>query len=118
MTHTQSSTEKARPFLKGQVVVRSDEAIEAVADKLSSSLLKGIPFGGKDEGIYEEVPAMYAEVAGLRFVLSGYAGEHYVLECFPCPGLPVFGESVSDVDISDHLYRSIGDIENATIELE
>ena len=116
--HTHSSTELARPFLKGQVIIRGNDSIETLAARVSATLLKGLPFGGKDEGIYEEVPAVYADVVGLRFVLSGYAGDHYVLECFPSPDLPSFGDSVSDVDISDHLYRSLGDIENATIEIE
>src|SRR5262245_52948875 len=106
MTQIQSSNDILKPFLIGQVVIRSDEPIELVANRLSSTWLNGVPFGGKDEGIYEEVPAMYAEVVGLRFVLSGFAGKHYLLECFPSPRLPTTEESVSNVDISYHLLRS------------
>ena len=61
---------------------------------------------------------MYAEVAGLRFVLAGYPGEHYVLESLPRPDLPPFGDSVTEVNISDHLLRSVGEIEGAVIGLE
>lgn len=116
--HTHSSSNTSRPFLKGQIVIRCNDSIEELASKISDALLGGVAFGGKSEGIYEEVPAMYAEVAGLRFVLAGYPGEHYVLESFPRPGLPTFGNSVTEVDISDHLLRSVGEIEGVGIDLE
>jgi len=118
MVHTQSSTKPVRPFLKGLVVIHSESSIESLGKHISSILFKGIAFGGRDDEVFQEVPALFVDVLGLRFVLSGYAGKHYVLECFPSPDLPPFGDSVSDVDISDHLRRSLGCIENATIALE
>ena len=115
--HTQLSNNMKRPFLVGQVIIRSEESIESLAEKLSEALLSNVSFGGKEENVCEEIPAMFAEVAGFRFVLAGYPDEHYTLECFPCPGLPPFGDSVANIDISDHILRSIGNIENTTIEL-
>jgi hypothetical protein len=114
--HTHLSTDLDHVFLKGHVVIRCRDSIEDVATKISATLLGGLVFGGKDEGVYEEVPAVYADVIGLRFVLSGYAESHYVLECFPSPRLPESGQHPTDVDISSHLLRSLGNIEGAKID--
>jgi hypothetical protein len=107
-----------RPFLTGDICIRTDYSIEDLSAKISKALLGGIPFGGKHEYIYDEIPAVYAEVLGLRFVLSRNPSEWYVLECSPISALPPFGDKVKDIDISDHLFRSIGDIEGVSIHLD
>jgi hypothetical protein len=105
-------------YLKGMVVVESSESLDKVADRISSTLLAGVRFGGADEHIYEEVPALYADVMGLRFVVSGYPDQWYVLKCSPIDKLNVSKDGGKEVDISEHLMLALGTIENATLSLQ
>ena len=64
----------------------SEKSLEAVAEVISSKLIGGILFVGKDEFIYDQVPAVYAKhlVLGLRVILQGFGGEEgYHLEMYP-----------------------------------
>ena len=64
------------PFLTGVVSMQSELELEVVGKILSKILFGGLEFGGKEEAIHEETPAIYinATILGLAIVLDGYAG--------------------------------------------
>ena len=98
------------------VQINSEKNLEEVASLVSQNLLGGVPFVGKDEYIYDEVPAIYAKrhVLGLRVILQGYGGEDgYLLEILP----KVFqtdgemsGENVT-VDITEFIICALSEVE-------
>jgi hypothetical protein len=65
------------PFLAGIAFFQSDRSIEEMGNILSEHLLGGLPFGGLDLGIRDEIPAMCIEgnIMGLEIVLSGHPGK-------------------------------------------
>jgi hypothetical protein len=82
--------------IEGYVDFESRLEIEEVCDLISRHLLNGMPFGGKNEGYRDEVPALatQGEVFGCGFmVYGGPSFGHiedandqdagYRLECYP-----------------------------------
>ena len=63
-------------YILGVACLKSNLALEEVGQILSEKLFGGIPFGGKDKYIHEEVPAIFISqtVMGLRIVLDGHSG--------------------------------------------
>jgi len=55
---------------------RSTESLESVEVQISEHLFGGISFGGREESLRDEVPAlrMMRDVLGLRVIVHGYAG--------------------------------------------
>jgi len=101
----------------------SEKGLEAVAEIISTKLIGGIPFVGKDEFIYDEVPAVYAEhdVLGLRVILQGFGGEEgYYLGMhprdFPLENKPVDLKKESKVeDITQYIAFLLKDVEQIRI---
>lgn len=64
------------PFIVGAVALKSDLSIEEVGEKIAEKLFGSLKFIGKEEEIYEEVPAVYIapNILGLRIILQGYSG--------------------------------------------
>jgi hypothetical protein len=64
-------------LLKCEVRIVTQLSLEELGEVISLRLLGGIPMGGREEYIYDEVPAIFAEkeVLGARFVLSGEPDE-------------------------------------------
>ncbi len=58
------------PFLVGKVVMQSNLEIEEVGDIISQALFGGVKLGGKDERIYEEVPAIFLHPPILGFSIQ------------------------------------------------
>lgn len=73
------------PDIWGYGIVKSDLSLEEVAAIISEKLFGGLPFGGKDRHIYEEVPAVLigTPIMGMRIVLAAGTPGHYVLEIQP-----------------------------------
>lgn len=74
------------PFFTCALSLQSDKSIEEVGEILSKVLFGGLPFGGKDEFIRDEIPAIYIneDIIGLNVVLYGYGGENgFILEAYP-----------------------------------
>ena len=73
----------------GMSYLKSNLTIEEVGNILSEKLFAGFPFGGKEENIYEEIPAIFIRVPilGLRIVLQGKSGidenSGFALEILP-----------------------------------
>lgn len=88
----------------------SERSLEEVAEIVSAKLLGGIPFIGMEEFIYDEVPAVYAEldVLGLRIILAGYPGEGYQLDMYPRDYPDDFSES-SSVNLSQDFAVNISE---------
>ncbi len=105
------------PFLHACVHVASDEPLESVGRRISAAVLAGLPFGGREEFIYDEVPAIYVreQVLGLRVILQGLGGEHgYYLEVHtttPITSSEGLVDSIAErVDVSENvacLLRSV-----------
>jgi hypothetical protein len=76
MLNTQNS-QPMIPYITGGVKFRSDLTLEEVGEILSRELFGGLPFGGKDESIHEEIPAIFIEptILGLQIILDGYNEE-------------------------------------------
>ncbi|ANF95587.1 hypothetical protein [Paenibacillus bovis] len=74
---------KKYPYFICFVPILSDEDIMGVSKIISDKLVGGLPFGGLEDHIYEEVPAVYIKesILGFELVIQGYGGEEgYVLE--------------------------------------
>lgn len=74
---------KKYPYFVCLLPIVSEEDISGVAKIISDKLVGGILFGGLEDYIYEEVPAVYIKesILGFELVLQGYGGEEgYVLE--------------------------------------
>src|SRR4051812_5840010 len=71
------------PYLFGTVSFASSLALEGIALILSNAL--GINFKKDTEGLYEEIPAYYANVLGLRLAIMPANSEQpeYVLDVLP-----------------------------------
>src|ERR1044071_5349173 len=96
----------------------SEKNLEEVAEIISTKLIGGIPFVGKDEFIYDEVPAVYTkhDVLGLRVILQGFGGEDgYHLGMhprhFPSENKPVDLKQPSKVDdITEFIAYQLKDV--------
>ncbi|TKI52820.1 hypothetical protein FC756_27185 [Lysinibacillus mangiferihumi] len=74
---------KKYPYFICFVPILSEEDIIGVSKIISNKLVSGIPFGGLEDYIYEEVPAVYIKesILGFELVIQGYGGkEGYILE--------------------------------------
>lgn len=74
---------KKYPYFICFVPILSEEDIIGVSKIISNKLVGGIPFGGLEDYIYEEVPAVYIKesILGFELVIQGYGGkEGYTLE--------------------------------------
>jgi hypothetical protein len=103
-------------YLVCNLPIWSNKSLEEVAEIVSSRVLAGIPFIGRDEYIYDEVPAIYAKQnpLGLRIILQGHGGQHgytltmhpadYPLEAEPGP------DEESKGDITDYIASLLKDI--------
>lgn len=70
-------------LLSTRLHLRSSHSLEDTATVISHHIFGGIKFVGRNEYIYDEVPAIYGEksVFGFRIVLQGHGGEEgYILE--------------------------------------
>lgn len=103
-------------YLTCGLALESDKSLEEVGHLIAERLVGGIPFGGKERYIYDEVPAIYAQhdVLGLRIILQGFGGEDgYYLEFRPMD-FPS-GAQVERVDISDYIAFLLSDIPGVQI---
>ncbi|MFN8712951.1 MAG: hypothetical protein ACK5Z2_08865 [Bacteroidota bacterium] len=109
MSHTVT-----KQHIHGSVPFQSNLSITEVGDLISKKVFPDMSFGGLEENIYDEVPAIYIKdnPLGLLIVLQGYQGTTeglgYSLNITPnFNPTSVVGVSFInsiDVDISDYLY--------------
>ena len=112
------------PYLTGQAVIYSEKNLEEVAAILSKALFGGAPFGGKEDYIYDEVPAVYisdkAAPLGLRIILQGNGGKlGYRLELHSDTNLPADqadNATFEPIDLSDYLALLLGDVAGISVK--
>jgi hypothetical protein len=97
-------------YLFASVYIESQLPLEDLADLLSERLCGGIPFGGEDDTVRDEVPAVYTlrDFMGLRFVLYGGDGE-FGLDLKGGPS-HVF-DDLESIDVTSHVVRQLNSIE-------
>ena len=99
------------PYLNCQFAFESESTIDELASLLSRTLLGGIRFTGKEDGIYEQTPALHSEqdVFGHRVILcAGREQNVYLLQVRPGMGLlralsPDEMRRIGRADIGDFL---------------
>lgn len=97
--------------------------LEDLAPQVSDALFGGIAFVGKDEGIWDEVPAMRLanDVMGLRVILGGTAGDDggFTLEIepakFPWDQVPDDAGSNVVCDVSEYMKLVVAQIDGVRI---
>jgi hypothetical protein len=110
-------------FRKAFLFIKSELDIETLGKLISEKLAGGLPFGGLEEYIRDEVPAVYINnILGCRLILLGFPGElGYNLELveyhFPFHFFEE-GKMPPTVDMSGNLYHLLKDIEGITVQLE
>jgi hypothetical protein len=64
------------PHIYGNVNFKSDLSIKEVGSIIGEKIFSGATFGGKENNIYEEVPAIYIDnlMLGFLIVIQGYSG--------------------------------------------
>ena len=93
------------PHIHGSVNFKSDLSIEEVGAIISTKVFSGVQFGGKENNIYEEVPAIYIDnlMLGFLFVIQGYSGIDNKFG-FTLSITPVFSiGSNKDINISEYI---------------
>ncbi|MDQ0227740.1 hypothetical protein [Metabacillus niabensis] len=113
---------KKYPYFTCSLVIFSEEDIFGVAKIISEKLVGGIPFGGLEDYIYEEVPAVYINenILGFELVIQGYGGEDgYILELHPhpCNSRPDDAERVT-IEITSYIASLLEGVENIKVESE
>jgi len=109
--------------LLAYVDFESDEALAEVAARLSESLFGGIPFGGLDEYLRDEVPALrlMRDVLGHRVVLHGFGGrDGYSLDIEGRPSVThsAGAERVESVYVSSLVAGLLSRIEGIVVTYE
>jgi len=100
-----------------KVRIHSEESLEKVASILSEKLFGGLPFGGKDLRIFDEVPALRLEgnFLGLFVAVLGYRGE-YELIVEPRPDA-MTGETGFPMDIGNYIAQMVRSIADWRVEI-
>lgn len=107
--------------IAAMVGFRCDRNLEDAASGLSRALLGGIPFGGLDRFVRDEVPALVCSVPvlGLSIVISGYGGrEGYGLELDSRPGTRSefrVACAEDEVDLSGYVAALISEVPGYSI---
>jgi len=103
----------------------SSMSLEEVGEVVSSRVLGGIPFVGREDYIRDEIPAIYSkpEVFGTRFILMGEPDdEGYYLEADTgrsvLAGLTADQIRTSLVDISSLVAHLLKGVERLTVSVE
>ncbi|MCP3778977.1 hypothetical protein [Paenibacillus sp. MZ03-122A] len=109
---------KKYPYFTCSLPIESEEDIFGVAKIISDKLVGGIPFGGLEDYIYEEVPAVYinANILGFELVIQGYGGDGgYLLEVNPSP----YNESPDDTErVTVEITRYIASLLEGTEKIK
>lgn len=60
-------------FLEADIYLKSSKSLEEVGAILSKELFGGLPFGGRENYIRDEIPAIYIEpeIMGMEIILVG-----------------------------------------------
>ena|SRR5262249_9040745 len=108
-------------YLVAGVEIDSEKSLEEVASLISGHLLGGIPFVGKDQYIYDEIPAVYAshDILGLRVILQGDGGaDGYFLEIYPnrFPDTDEASSDVSSGEMTDYIIFLLSGIEGIRVQ--
>lgn len=97
-----------------QVQLRTSMDLESLGRLLSTTLLGGIPMGGRKEALLDEVPAIYTEgpILGNFFILLGEPDEEgYYIRCLYDPAssgvLSAEEMKACTVDISHAVARQL-----------
>jgi hypothetical protein len=96
----------------------SDRSLEDLATELSIRLFGGIPFVGRDEGIWDEIPALRLKqrFLGLEVVLGGTAGNGggYSLEALVA-NMPAGVPATERADLSEFLGHLLAEIDGVRV---
>lgn len=110
------------PYLTANVLIHSDLTLENVAKILSKTLFAGAPFGGKNDYIYDEMPAVYItekmSPLGLYITLQGYGGKTgYMLQITSIDNLPpaVDHDDFTLLDLSPYITSLLRDVQGITV---
>lgn len=100
------------PILSAYLYINSTLELEEVGIRIASRLVPGLSFGGKEENIRDENPAIFVKgVLGCLLVLDGDSQDGYSLSLEPCRYFRDGTSLVSsrEVDLSGlFLYLLIG----------
>jgi hypothetical protein len=111
------------------VYIKSPLSLEEVAQKVSEAAFACLPFGGRDEYIFDEVAAVYIQThpLGLDVILQGFGGaDGYYLEIrskkFPFRPFDLnapFDLSLSpdSVDITENLLYLLRGVEGINVRV-
>lgn len=111
-------------FRKGFLFIQSDLDIESLGKLISQRIVKGVPFGGLNHYIRDEIPAIYIDdILGCRLILQGFPGEegyNLVLEerTFPHEIFKKTAQKPVEADMSGNLYHLLQDMEGLSVFLE
>jgi len=107
------------PFLRCGLRIVSDMSIEEVGELISRKLFGGLSFGGKEDYICEEIPAIYIkkQLLGIRIILNGFPGKNggYILDLVSDFEYPK-NTKYEEVDLKKYIAVALGDIEGLEID--
>lgn len=91
--------------------------ITEAGEKISEKLFGGIPFGGLEEHICEEVPAVYIkpQILGLEIVIQGYGGQEGYNLGMHLDYEVEYPEDYTDVDISLLVKERLSNIDGLVL---
>ena len=110
------------PFFTCALPIQSDKSLEEVGEILSRVLFGGLPFGGKDKFIRDEIPAIYIDqdLIGLRVILYGYGGEDgFILEIYPSSHIDSLqNDEYSEYKLDRYIANILRNVQGIKVDIE
>lgn len=100
--------EKNNILLGTAVCFKSELEILELGELISKRIFGGLHFGGLDDYICEEIPAIYIDesVLGFQVILNGFREEHYCLHFSLYPSSPsMVGKDILNYNFINNGFR-------------
>lgn len=108
------------PKIKCNLIIYTSLQLEELGNLLSQKIFLNANFGGKEEYIRDEVPAIYFDgLLGLRVILYGYGGDDgYVLEIYTrnIPGKK--SQDDMSYDFKKYIAWLLSDVKEIRLDIE
>ena len=87
------------PRFKGGIAFKTTLTLEELGDIISNKIFAGAQFGGKDQHIYEEIPAVFIMLFGWQLILQQGDTDsnkvtNYVLDLFQFSPVPNYDNKI------------------------
>jgi hypothetical protein len=108
------------PVISAYIIIKSPLDLEELGRKIADRLLPGLSFGGKDDYVRDETPAIFIpDVLGCELILDGDTESGYTLALEPVKYYMekgVFTPKAREVDLSGLFAYLLADLKEVEVE--